>query len=359
MTSIHDPGAEFDLALEAAAAARGWTSREGIAFDPATGAVSDAVAWELEAERTEPIAPTAIRYVRLGVGGAWFDRCLTESVVELGHEALPHQLAMTGDWDAVRSHYAQTVAKPQVVSNYVRELKDFYTLPETTLWVTLRHGRLWWAFADATVTAIEEEGRGARIRRVIGGWRSTDIQGRPLLRNDLSTRLTQVEGFQGTICSVSEPDYLVRRINGMEEPAIARAQAAKRELVEAAADLIQGLDWRDFELMTDLIFAGSGWKRVSAVGGSGQVDTDLVMTQAATGERAEVQVKSKATQAVLDRQVDLFEASQADRLFFICHSPPPKLRVPEDRRVHVWLRNDLAEQAVAAGLLDWLIEKRR
>ncbi len=41
---------EFDEAVEAAAKKKGWTSREGIAFDPATGEVSDAMAWEVEVE---------------------------------------------------------------------------------------------------------------------------------------------------------------------------------------------------------------------------------------------------------------------------------------------------------------------
>ena len=122
--------------------------------------------------------------------------------------------------------------------------------------------------------------------------------------------------------------------------------------------LIRGLDWRDFELMVDLIFAGSGWRRVSAVGGSDQVDSDLILEQAVTGERAFVQVKSSATRAVLADYVERFRASGLDRMFFISHSPHGDLgAVPGG--VAVWSGDKLAEQAVSAGLFRWLIEKAR
>jgi hypothetical protein len=34
------------------------------------------------------------------------------------------------------------------VSQGLRELKDFYGLPENTLWVTMADGHFWWAFAS-------------------------------------------------------------------------------------------------------------------------------------------------------------------------------------------------------------------
>jgi len=57
--------------------------------------------------------------------------------------------------------------------------------------------------------------------------------------------------------------------------------------------------------LVDLIFARSGWQRVSRVG-EDLADVDMILEQRATGERAFVQVKSKAGQAVLDDYVDRF-----------------------------------------------------
>nr|WP_293376269.1 restriction endonuclease [Phenylobacterium sp.] len=118
------------------------------------------------------------------------------------------------------------------------------------------------------------------------------------------------------------------------------------------------MDWRDFELMVDLIFAASGWRRVSAVGGSEQADSDLILEQAATGERAFVQVKSAATPVVLHDYLDRFAASGLDRMFFVCHSPKGRLEAQQPG-VHLWLGETLTEQAIKAGLFAWLIEKVR
>ncbi len=54
------------------------------------------------------------------------------------------------------------------------------------------------------------------------------------------------------------------------------ARAAREAMTASAVDLIQNLDWRDFELLADLIFTSSGWRRTSAVGGSDQADTDFI-----------------------------------------------------------------------------------
>jgi hypothetical protein len=82
-----------------------------------------------------------------------------------------------------------------------------------------------------------------------------------------------------------------------------------------------------------------------------------VVAQAATGERAFVQVKSRASQAVLDDYLARFEASGLDRMFFICHSPTTDLIAHDDPRVHIWANRELAAKINAAGLFEWLIER--
>ena len=44
------------------------------------------------------------------------------------------------------------------------------------------------------------------------------------------------------------------------------------DLKEKVENLIQGLWWNDFELLVDLIFAKSGWQRVSVLGKTEDVD---------------------------------------------------------------------------------------
>jgi hypothetical protein len=309
------------------------------------------------ADRLATVRPDQVRYIKLGPGGAWFERCLRDGLVELGHPNVPHDLAATGDWDAVRA--AVAAYNPGKASDFTRELRDFYTLPETALWITLGDGRLWWAFARPEVFALDGEGRAARARQVFGAWSDRDAEGRVLQLEDLSTRVTKVGGYRQTLCRVEYADHLLRRLRGEPEPAVAAALAAQRDLTQAIGTLIAALDWRDFELMTDLIFAQSGWRRVSAVGGSAQADSDLILEQAATGERAMVQVKSSADQSVIEDYADRFQRSGMDRGFLVCHSPRPAVRDPGVNRFHLWLGEGLAERAVAAGLIDWLIARSR
>ncbi len=128
-------------------------------------------------------------------------------------------------------------------------------------------------------------------------------------------------------------------------------------MIVVANEMIAGLHWTDFETLVDLIFARTGWQRISRVGGT-QADTDLVLEQPTTGETAFVQVKSKAGQAVLDDYIGRFRRSGTyDRMFFVCHSPAGTLSVDDTAGVHIWAGDRLADAAVKAGLFDWLTER--
>lgn len=306
------------------------------------------------------VKPSAVRYIKLGPAGGWLRRCVEDGVVELGHGDVPHELAAGGDKEAIAAFLRAQGRSAGKAADFAREIADFYGLGADCLWITIGEGRLWWCFAQAHVEPVRGEGRGARIRRTIGHWRDRDLMGQVLALGSLSTSLTKVAAYRQTLCRVEAEDYLLRRINGLVEPAVERARNARAEVIASARSLIEGLHWYDFEVLVDLIFANSGWRRSSAVGGSGQVDTDLVLEQAATGERAFVQVKSRANGAVLADYLGRFRADpRFDRLFFVCHTPSGRALESDEPDVHLWLGDRLAEQAVRAGLLDWLIEKAR
>jgi hypothetical protein len=309
----------------------------------------------------EQIAPAAIRYIKLGPGGAWEAAALDGGRIDWGNAEDPHELAAAGRWEAAKQAYLDAGVLPSTATAYLRELKDLYTLGSDSLWITFARGHLWWAFAEPEVVRNSNHSpdEGDCYRRVIGGWRNTDLNGRPLVMDGLSSKLTQLSGYRRTICNVAASDYLLRRINAAEEPIIARARSARAALVDASSALIQQLHWGDFELFVDLIFSRAGWRRLSRLGGS-MKDIDLLVEQPLTGERASVQVKSAANQAVLDASVAAFLASGvATRFFFVCHSPRGTLGLShvDDSRLQVWTNDRLAEAAVDHGLTDWLIER--
>lgn len=305
-----------------------------------------------------PIDPTEIRYVKLGRGGRWASHSLVQGELHFGYHMVPHEMCLAGDWDAAGQILIERGRNPAKAKDGVREIRDFYTLGADCLWITFADGHLWWAFADSEVTWLgtDDEDTGARMRKTVGGWCKADIAGAPLRVDGLSTRLTQLAAYRQTICRVRPAAYLLRRINGIEEPVIARARDARSTMIGIAAEMIAALHWSDFETLVDLVFARTGWQRVSRVGET-LANVDMILEQPTTGEKAFVQVKSKAGQRVLDDYIDRFRHSGAyDRLFFICHSPRGALR-SDHARHHIWAGERLAEAAVKAGLFDWLIEQ--
>jgi hypothetical protein len=197
-----------------------------------------------------------------------------------------------------------------------------------------------------------------RFRKCIGGWCNTDINGLPICTDSLSTKLTKVANYRRTLCAVEAEDYLLGRINGRVESIVEKGNQAREAVLEIPTKAIPSLHWADFETLADLIFARSGWRRISPIGGS-QKTVDLVVEHPVTDERAAVQVKSTAKQCVLDDFVHAADQSgKFDRLFFVCHSPTGPLASPGGRDdVHLWSGRELAKTVLRVGLFDWVIEK--
>ena len=93
-------------------------------------------------------------------------------------------------------------------------------------------------------------------------------------------------------------DYLTRKINGESLPEVEEAVKAENHMVEKIIPLIEGLAPQDFELLVDLVFSDSGWRRISPLGKTQKmIDMELILPT--TGEKAYVQIKSTATKSDL------------------------------------------------------------
>lgn len=300
-----------------------------------------------------------VRYIKLGRGGRWEKVSLERGELHFGHGAISHELAQTGDRAKIKEFQIRQGRDPRAVAEDAREVTEFYQLGSDCLWVTFARDHLWWTFAEPEVIWLGfDDGHGERIRKSIGGWRNTDINGVPLRIDTLSTKLTKVASYRRTLCAIEAEDYLLRRINGIIEPLVAKSNQARDALLDVLTDAIKALHWPDFETLVDVMFARSGWHRASAIGGTQKL-VDMVLEQPTTGERGAIQVKSAAGQKQLDQFISSAdEAGSFDRLFFACHSPKGNLAAPLDRRdVHVWVDRELARTALRLGLADWIIEK--
>ena len=303
-----------------------------------------------------------IRYIKLGSGGEWEKRCIEEDqTIRLGYHSPLHQACLDREWDKLHAHWAERRGDRGAATRDVNQIRDFYEAPEEDIWITFYKRRLYWCRASKAV--IEDGDKGDRFRKVIGEW---SCQGRKnseeLFFENIDGRVTRTQGFRGTICTVAleMQDYLLNKIEGLEQPDVAQARRSEEELRNSIQKLIKGLWWKDFELLVDLIFSKLGWQRVSLLGKT-EKDIDLDVRSPITRKRACVQVKSSTTvQEISQCFEDLSKYEQYDEKYFVYHTinGDPDDVVRDKERYKVWDDSRIAELVIQAGLIDWLIQKR-
>ena len=162
--------------------------------------------------------------------------------------------------------------------------------------------------------------------------------------------------FRGTVCQVKPFEYLLRKLNDELSPEVAAAEDAERTLIKAIAGLLRLLTWQDFELLVDLIFSTSGWRRITEVGRT-QKTVDLELVLPTTGERAFVQIKSQANlTSLLDYTNRFNDADIYNRMFFVWHSG----NIGENASaaaVTLVGPDRLSQMVLDAGLFSWLRDK--
>ena len=190
------------------------------------------------------------------------------------------------------------------------------------------------------------------------GTGATRVYGQLLHIENLDGRVTKVQAFRGTICSVEPEDYLIRKIRGDEQPDVKDALNKYEALKSSLEELMRGLWWSDFELLADLVFAQSGWQRVLILGKT-EKDIDIAILSPVTGKRAFVQVKSRANLATLEQSITAFrQMPQYDEMYFVVHTADGAVAKYSEPGVAVIDISRLAELVMTAGLVDWLIKKR-
>lgn len=134
------------------------------------------------------------------------------------------------------------------------------------------------------------------------------------------------------------------------------ADEHRQGLIETLGQLIAELDPADFELLVELIFSGSGWRRITALGGSEET-YDLGLFLPTTKERALVQVKAQTSQSVLNNYLQRLDRYRSfHRFFFVYHTANAPLSCSAER-VTIWDRGAVAQQVFRSGLADWLLER--
>jgi hypothetical protein len=294
-------------------------------------------------------------FIKLGRSGGWEKACIEDGVLRLGFNNPYHDECLRGNYDSIRQWFEGKSKTKGVVTASVNQVRAFYESGEDNLWITFYQRKLWWAFA---AQGIEQLGDGSRIRKVVNGWKCTDVNSDALSVDKISGRLTKVQMFQGTICEVKENKYLWGKINAIVSSDVARAKESLHDLVDSALPLIKSLTWKDFELLVDLLFVNAGWKRLGVLGKT-EKDIDLDLMMPVNGRRAFVQIKSSSTQAEFDKYLCTFTENDIyHELYFVVHTLKTDLQIKDcERPVTVINDKALSKLVVNSGMIEWLIEK--
>jgi hypothetical protein len=296
-------------------------------------------------------------YIKLGEAGSWVEACLKEGVLRIGfdsHKQRVFKACNARDWETVRAYWTPGKAKGTATS-YMNQLRAVYEDDGETLWFTFHDRLLYWAMLDTTPPW--RDSRDGSYRRCTNGWQCRDLTGQALAMASISGGVSSKQNFQGTLFRVNDQTlrYLVHKVTGTRLPEVTCLTKALSELHSAVLPAIQLLHPKDFELLVELIFSASGWRRVSVLGGN-QKDTDLDLELPTTGERALVQVKSSTTQAEFDRYAELLQNPDTpySRLFYAFHTG-----CVSSSNATITLLNPerIAAMTANAGLTKWVLDK--
>lgn len=303
--------------------------------------------------------PQSVRYVKNGEGGQWWPAAKEGQQVHCGWSNVSPELLKAADLGAIEA-LAPSVfgTTPGTATRDRKALLSLIDRPSQHLWITFQDGFMWWCTVFDDIE-IHPEGRtktkGNFWLTCARPWSNQSMGGRYLAVADLPGSVTATAGFQGTVCEPKGSEAILRIIHD-EDDLEAVAAAKAREAYEAAIKaLIARLHPKDFEVLIDLILSRTGWARLAKLGGVTE-GIDVEVENASTDEIAFVQVKSTASQAVLDDYASKFNdrRERYARMIFAVHTPKGTLKPPSDRAVQVWDGHRIAQLVVALGLGGWV-----
>jgi hypothetical protein len=310
-----------------------------------------------EAEMKKVSADRAY-FIKLGEEGRWEADCLRDGKLRFGYQDVSHELCHSGQWDSVAVEVAKFSKDKGAATRHVSQIRTFYEADDKALWITFHSDRLWWCFAHRQVTPLKDN---EKERHVIDKWSDRSVSGALLILGKLGGKLLAIRRFPGTICSVSELDYLLHKINDEVAPHISTAHRAFEKLRIALIPIIQKLHPNDLEIMVDLIFRQAGWQRVGVSGGT-EKDIDLDLISPVTDERIAVQVKARASVETFAKYRTKFSDMRGySTFYFVTSSPDPAIAKfaasSNDRSFVYWGVEELANHVIRNGLTGWLLDK--
>jgi hypothetical protein len=293
-------------------------------------------------------------YIKLGRGGEWAADSIHNARARIGWHTVEIAQIQARAWDTIRSTIREGHSPSAITADF-NALKRFCESCTPDVWITFHDSKLWWARLCGEVY----EDKISKYREVEGDWHDTDVNGRTLYTSLVSGRLAQLQAYRAAICAVRAVEDLRRLINADPSAEYLAVRDAKQTLVVQLEAAIKRLHWKDFELLVDLIFRQSGWRRISIAGETMEY-ADLELEDPITGDLYQVQIKARADSKTFEQYADQFSALDYRKLYFVVHTPEGGLERYEnapDADIQLIGPSLLATMVIDAGLTDWVAEK--
>lgn len=303
--------------------------------------------------------PTSVRYVKNGPGGRWWPEAKANQQIHLGWKSIPKNLLLKPDFTEIERLLRSEFANRQGATQDFNALKTLLDVPSRHIWITFEDGCMWWCTVldGAKVNPNREEPEKGNFWLVCDRpWSNKSVKGKLLVKRDLPGPATSTAGFRATVCEPKSWETIARIIQGELDPDVVKSSEVRGTYQNAIQKIVERLHWQDFEQLIEFILARTGWTRISTLERTRE-GTDVEAENLTADEIAFVQVKSSATQKVLDDYVGRFNQRRDyyARMIFAVHSPSGKLTTPVDNsEVQLWTGERVANLVVRLGLGEWV-----
>lgn len=308
-------------------------------------------------------------YIKLGHQEEYLKYCTKNSIIQIGFnldndEAFGYFINQ--DWNSLRGFYQAQQENNRRSGNLIGQLQRARSADSNFTWLTIENGHLYWA-TTSEGAEWERNNNGAILK--VKNWNRNDIQEKPLSNDRLPGWLIATSQYRGTVCNAAregkngedkrKAKTIQRLIQGRESLARSDLRTSEQKLKNIVKLSLKELTPKDFELLIELIFSRSGWRRVSVLGKT-MKSIDLELELSTTGERAVVQIKSRQTtnetfQTFCDEVVDQW---QCDKFFWVQHSGfIPDSSKEENSKIVIWNAEKISDQVIESGLTSWLGNK--
>ena len=299
-----------------------------------------------------------VNYIKLGQNSSYAKECIEKGYIKLGYNEIDNSLCIGGEWEKVKNDIiAKYKCGNRVASSHCRQIKNFYEDGVDVLWITFFGNKMWWCFSENKINFNKDR---TKIRKAINGWSDRDIKNNSLNEDRIRGDIRAVKFYMGTICNISDKEYIINKINGELSPDVIKCEEDTKNLKQSVEKLILKLQPTDFELLVDLIFRQAGWQRVDYAGGN-LPDIDLALYAPITNENIAVQIKSRSGLTQFnDWKAIISDMNQFDRFYYVVHTPLDKLKKingDEEDNIDLLMSERLSELVISYGLVDWLIRK--